>query len=173
MPRLLVYPRETVVAEKLNAIVQLGTANSRMKDFYDLFVLPARTGAGEAACPDGQDWSQWDGCVRGDQLVLVELSVASPGPGIAVGPSAPGPQPGSPPSRAPAGVVVVASTPTRMTCAEDDGGEDDRSHRHQHLYVGGWDDEGVTLEAWMTRLRSGIRQRACAWSATTPTSAPR
>jgi len=39
MPRLLVYPRETVVAEKLDAIVQLGTANSRMKDFYDLFVL--------------------------------------------------------------------------------------------------------------------------------------
>ena len=39
MPRLLVYPRETVVAEKLDAIVQFGTANSRMKDFYDLFVL--------------------------------------------------------------------------------------------------------------------------------------
>ena len=38
-PCLLVYPRETVVAEKLDAIVQLGTANSRMKDFYDLFVL--------------------------------------------------------------------------------------------------------------------------------------
>jgi hypothetical protein len=34
IPRLLVYPRETVVAEKLDAIVQLGTANSRMKDFY-------------------------------------------------------------------------------------------------------------------------------------------
>jgi hypothetical protein len=27
------------VAEKLDAIVQLGTANSRMKDFYDLLVL--------------------------------------------------------------------------------------------------------------------------------------
>jgi hypothetical protein len=27
------------VAEKLDAIVQLGSANSRMKDFYDLFVL--------------------------------------------------------------------------------------------------------------------------------------
>ena len=38
-PQLLVYPRETVVAEKLDAIVQLGMANSRMKDFYDLFVL--------------------------------------------------------------------------------------------------------------------------------------
>jgi len=38
-PHLLVYPRETVVAEKLEAIVQLGMANSRMKDFYDILVL--------------------------------------------------------------------------------------------------------------------------------------
>jgi hypothetical protein len=38
-PRLLAYPRETVVAEKLDAIVQLGIANSRMKDFYDLHVM--------------------------------------------------------------------------------------------------------------------------------------
>lgn len=42
MPHLLVYPRETVVAEKLDAIVQLGTTNSRMKDFYDLAVLARR-----------------------------------------------------------------------------------------------------------------------------------
>ncbi|CDX17370.1 conserved hypothetical protein [Mesorhizobium sp. ORS 3324] len=35
-PRLRAYPRETVVAEKLQAIVVLGQANSRMKDFYDL-----------------------------------------------------------------------------------------------------------------------------------------
>jgi hypothetical protein len=38
-PRLRAYPRETVVAEKLEAMVQLGMANSRMKDFYDLVVL--------------------------------------------------------------------------------------------------------------------------------------
>lgn len=38
-PRLRAYPRETVVAEKLDALVQLGLANSRMKDFYDLRVL--------------------------------------------------------------------------------------------------------------------------------------
>ncbi len=38
-PRLRAYPRETVVAEKLEAMVQLGMANSRMKDFYDLLVL--------------------------------------------------------------------------------------------------------------------------------------
>lgn len=38
-PELLAYPPETVVAEKLEAMVQLGLANSRMKDFYDLSVL--------------------------------------------------------------------------------------------------------------------------------------
>ncbi len=38
-PRLRVYPRATVVAEKLEAIVSLGMANSRMKDFFDLRVL--------------------------------------------------------------------------------------------------------------------------------------
>ncbi len=38
-PRLRAYPRETVIAEKLDAMVQLGLVNSRMKDFYDLRVL--------------------------------------------------------------------------------------------------------------------------------------
>jgi hypothetical protein len=38
-PRLLTYPRETVVAEKFQAMVSLGELNSRMKDFYDLFTL--------------------------------------------------------------------------------------------------------------------------------------
>jgi len=38
-PQLRSYPRETVVAEKFQAIVQLGIANSRMKDFFDLFTL--------------------------------------------------------------------------------------------------------------------------------------
>lgn len=40
-PRLLVYRRETVVAEKLHAMVDLGIANSRMRDFYDLRFLAA------------------------------------------------------------------------------------------------------------------------------------
>jgi hypothetical protein len=38
-PRLLTYPRETVVSEKLEAMVKLGIANSRMKDFHDLHSL--------------------------------------------------------------------------------------------------------------------------------------
>jgi len=38
-PRLMAYARETVIAEKFQAIVLLGLANTRYKDFYDLFVL--------------------------------------------------------------------------------------------------------------------------------------
>jgi predicted nucleotidyltransferase component of viral defense system len=38
-PRLRVYPRESVVAEKFQAMVALGRANSRMKDLYDVWVL--------------------------------------------------------------------------------------------------------------------------------------
>jgi predicted nucleotidyltransferase component of viral defense system len=41
-PKVRAYPRETVVAEKYEATVRLGIANSRMKDFYDLWVM-ART----------------------------------------------------------------------------------------------------------------------------------
>ena len=36
-PRLLGYPAEATLAEKLHAIVVLGFANSRMKDYYDLW----------------------------------------------------------------------------------------------------------------------------------------
>lgn len=38
-PRLLAYPREASVAEKLEAMVKLDTRNSRMKDFHDLWAL--------------------------------------------------------------------------------------------------------------------------------------
>lgn len=38
-PRLRAYPRETVVAEKLEAMVRLGEINSRMQDFFDLWLL--------------------------------------------------------------------------------------------------------------------------------------
>lgn len=36
---LLTYPRETVVAEKFEAMVKLGITNTRMKDFHDLYSL--------------------------------------------------------------------------------------------------------------------------------------
>jgi hypothetical protein len=37
--RLSAYPKETVIAEKFEAMVSLGEANSRMKDFYDIYFL--------------------------------------------------------------------------------------------------------------------------------------
>ncbi|WP_306563547.1 nucleotidyl transferase AbiEii/AbiGii toxin family protein [Aquabacterium sp.] len=42
-PTLRVYPVYTVIAEKYQAMVILGQANSRMKDFYDLAVIAQRT----------------------------------------------------------------------------------------------------------------------------------
>ena len=38
-PKIRAYPRYTVVAEKLEALTSLGMLNSRMKDFFDLWVL--------------------------------------------------------------------------------------------------------------------------------------
>jgi predicted nucleotidyltransferase component of viral defense system len=43
-PHLRAYPPETVIAEKFHAMVVLGMANSRMKDYYDVWML---TGAFE------------------------------------------------------------------------------------------------------------------------------
>lgn len=42
-PRLRTYPPETVVAEKLDAVIVLGMANSRMKDDFDLWTLRQTT----------------------------------------------------------------------------------------------------------------------------------
>jgi hypothetical protein len=52
-PRLLGYPPEATLAEKLHAIVVLGLANSRMKDYYDLWTaqrlgIVTADGLGEA-----------------------------------------------------------------------------------------------------------------------------
>jgi len=43
-PHIRAYPPETVIAEKFHAMVVLGMANSRMKDYYDVWML---TGAFE------------------------------------------------------------------------------------------------------------------------------
>ncbi len=39
VPEIMVYPLETVIAEKYHAIVKLDFSNSRMKDFYDIYFL--------------------------------------------------------------------------------------------------------------------------------------
>jgi hypothetical protein len=38
-PELLCYSRESAIAEKFEAMVKLGILNSRMKDFYDIWLL--------------------------------------------------------------------------------------------------------------------------------------
>lgn len=38
-PSLRIYPKYTVIAEKFHAIVELGMENSRMKDYFDLWIL--------------------------------------------------------------------------------------------------------------------------------------
>lgn len=39
VPQIYAYPLNSVIAEKFEAIVSLGYANSRYKDFYDIYVL--------------------------------------------------------------------------------------------------------------------------------------
>lgn len=39
-PDVLAYPPATVIAEKFQAMVALGVANGRMKDYYDLWAIP-------------------------------------------------------------------------------------------------------------------------------------
>lgn len=38
-PELFVYPLESVISEKFEAMVKLGLTNSRMKDFYDIYTF--------------------------------------------------------------------------------------------------------------------------------------
>lgn len=101
-PCLRAYPRETVFAEKLEAIATLGIANSRMKDYFDLLAL-LREGAMDSAVladairatfqrrgtalPDGlpfgltdafatdaQKQAQWTAFLRRNRLVAPELA---------------------------------------------------------------------------------------------------
>ena len=51
-PQILAYPVETVVAEKFEALVTLGMANSRLKDFYDLWLIAQTFELHEATLSD-------------------------------------------------------------------------------------------------------------------------
>lgn len=42
VPRILVYPRYTAVAEKFHTMVVRGLLNSRLKDYYDIWLLAER-----------------------------------------------------------------------------------------------------------------------------------
>lgn len=100
-PRLRVYPRYTVIAEKYEAITSLGIANSRMKDFFDLWILtrhseldaailreaiiatftrrgtalPATTpvGLSDAFAADATKQTQWRGFVARNRLQAPDL----------------------------------------------------------------------------------------------------
>lgn len=103
-PRLRAYQRETVIAEKLHALVLLGLGNSRMKDYYDLYVLGQQFGfAGETLfaaisstfqrrgtslpeelpiglsavfAEDLQKQTQWSAFLRRQQLRLEDMSLS-------------------------------------------------------------------------------------------------
>ncbi len=47
-PVIRAYPKPTVIAEKLEAIVRLGRVNSRLKDYFDLWVLLVAVGTDTA-----------------------------------------------------------------------------------------------------------------------------
>jgi hypothetical protein len=52
-PKLLVYPRYTVVAEKLGALSSLGLANSSLKDYFYFWILAQHIPfVGETLCQD-------------------------------------------------------------------------------------------------------------------------
>lgn len=48
-PNIRAYPPAQVIAEKFQAVVALGLANGRMKDFYDLWAVPKAMPVDEAA----------------------------------------------------------------------------------------------------------------------------
>lgn len=102
-PRLRVYPRYTVVAEKLDAMITLGVANSRMKDYFDLWVLAQHSdfdgavlrqaigatlsrrgtdipkgvpfGLTDAFATDPQKQMQWQGFLKKNRLEALSLNL--------------------------------------------------------------------------------------------------
>lgn len=47
-PKLLCYSRESAIAEKFQAMIKIGELNSRMKDFYDIWLLSRQFDFNEA-----------------------------------------------------------------------------------------------------------------------------
>jgi hypothetical protein len=101
-PKMRAYPKATVVAEKLHAVSILGMTNSRMKDFFDLWVLlrdqtlqgsevqqaveatftrrqtalpdTLPVGLSDAFADDGAKQLQWRAFLRRNQLDALELA---------------------------------------------------------------------------------------------------
>lgn len=51
-PRIRAYHPATVVAEKFNAMIVLGMMNSRLKDFYDVYIILQHMGIDETQLTD-------------------------------------------------------------------------------------------------------------------------
>lgn len=101
-PKLRIYPRYTVVAEKYEAIVSLGMVNTRLKDYFDMWVIfnsaeldsavlteaidatfarrntqtPQTTPVGltESFGQDAQKTKQWEAFIRKNQLHAPDLN---------------------------------------------------------------------------------------------------
>lgn len=101
-PRLRAYPKYTVVAEKFHAVCLLGMANTRMKDYFDLWVLLTEgtldaaelqravkatfhrrkliwpeavpTGLSDAFARDAAKQAQWAAFLKKNRLQAVDLS---------------------------------------------------------------------------------------------------
>jgi predicted nucleotidyltransferase component of viral defense system len=68
-PRIQAYPMNSVIAEKLEAIVSLGMLNSRMKDFFDIWFL-ARTFPFAGDLSGTQSAQRLNGALRGSTLTV-------------------------------------------------------------------------------------------------------
>lgn len=101
-PQLRSYPKYTVVAEKFHAICLLGMANTRMKDYFDLWVLMTEgsldptelrraiaatferrklamhsslpTGLSDGFSEDGTKQSQWAAFLKKNRLEAMDLA---------------------------------------------------------------------------------------------------
>lgn len=100
-PRLRAYPRETVIAEKLHAMVIFGARNSRMKDYFDVQALLREqrtdpetlaraiaatfarrrtelpdgtpTGLGDAFADDAEKRAQWQAFAARNRITVASL----------------------------------------------------------------------------------------------------
>ena len=101
-PQLRAYPRYTVVAEKLEALASLGMLNSRLKDYFDLWILARQSdfdgplltqavaatfqrrgtdipegvpmGLSDEFIEDDQKQKQWQAFLRKNRLVAMPLA---------------------------------------------------------------------------------------------------
>ena len=103
VPILRVYPRYTVISEKFEALIALGMINTRLKDYFDLWVILTTTeldqnllgeaitatlvrrktalpasmpvGLSEEFSSDAQKIAQWNAFVKKNQLNAPSLDV--------------------------------------------------------------------------------------------------